>query len=216
MTRSIRKFPFTEALQAALDEVSAEEGQVRARLDELEVERRGLELALRRHLGENVTVTAVEKGSTTHWTIDGPDVAPDVAAAAAREVESAGLADVEHSGTMTDTVAQILQHADRPLSPKDIVIELAALGIPQENTTAVRGAISYLKRQERVYALGRGAWVMPGSPYDQHKRGDDMFSQVEDTAPTDAETPAADAAGVSVSDELAQEEGVKQGPVAAG
>jgi hypothetical protein len=199
------------------------------------MERRGLELALRRYTGQNVRVSFEDNGSTTTWSIDEPTPASDASAPglsseqasrAAEELEDAAQRDAAqevHRGdveqpaaaTMTDTVADILRQADRPLSPKDVVAALESMGIPQENTVQVRGTLGYLNRKGQLRQLGRGAWILKGGPLD---RAEDTLPVGVTGSVTGAETPAATLAeGVSENEELAQEEGEEQQyPVAAG
>lgn len=226
----VKRLPYTEALQAALEAVTHDERTVhaqiveaQARLAELQVERRGLELSLRRYASD-VTVTAVQSGSTTHWSIDDETTTTEEQTAERAgeltEVEAAEAAENPDSenrqpaaGTMTDIVADILRQATGPIGPQEVAIELKKLGMPQEDTVQVRGTLGYLNRKGLLRKLGRGQWVLRGSQADRVAPEDDIFGDIhvptDEDVPTSTETSTADA--VEVSGEVpSQEEGGRQ------
>jgi len=195
-----RPQPLAKAFEAALVLLDEEQAALQQRLTELHAERQVLQQALARARNQPPSPWV------TVWNVtDDGKLIPErtEVPAIGGPAEEVGDSD----GTFTELVADVLAQADRPLSPKDITDRLIEEGISQDGTTQVRGAISYLKRQDRVYAIGRGQWIMLGSPYDLHKRGD-MADQAE--LPTDTETPTADAIGVSGDEDPSLEEGGRQ------
>jgi hypothetical protein len=209
MAGRIEHVDFVETLKAALDTVTAEETSIRSRLDDLQTERRGLELALRRYTIQEPLVSGSYAAGTKMASVDDLDTTTEEQAAErvgevaeAEEAEEAERPDPSEvrqpEATMTDTVTEILRQATGPMGPKDVVDALERIGQPQEDSVQVRGTLGYLNRKGLLRKLGRGAWVLKGSPADRAHQDDDIFADVD--VPRDAETPTADAAGVSVNE----------------
>ncbi len=155
----------TGVVRALLAGVQRAIAETEARLSDLRVEERGLMLTARRlgvpldDVPPPLGNASVEEATVTSRSAVGPmfsgsgALAPGLGTGATR---------------MTDLVEEVLRRAERPLSPKDIAERLTALGHPQENTEAVRGALAYLKRRKppRARDIARSKWVLPGGSHD--------------------------------------------------
>jgi len=206
MVRKVKRpqTPLVGAFEGALGLLDAEESGLKRRMTEIQSERKVLEAAIARARNQPPSPWV------THWNVtDGGELQAEHADVkfevypAPSDVNIV-FEDVAEDGTFTDMVVSVLERATGPMSPKDIADVLARAGFPQEDTTKVRGAISYLSRQGRVYARRRGAWVLKGSPADQ---ADEQDQVMVDLVPEDTETPTADAEGVSEGDETTPQEG---------
>jgi hypothetical protein len=162
--------------------IETEIARLNARHAELQDERRGLQLAIRRHGGD---VPDAQSAAT---------LVAELNRLAKAEITASGFGE-QSEASMTETVARILEQSKVPLGAKEIVQLLAAAGWTLEGTTSVRGALSYLNRHGRLRRLHRGAWVMKDSPADRAHQEDDIFAEMD--VPEDAETPAVAAAEVS-------------------
>lgn len=206
MAGRIEPVDFVEALEAALATVTDEETSIRARLDELQMERRGLELALRRYripvqqpapvmsgsYAQHTGIGSVDDLTTTAEEQTAERAGELAEAEAAEEAERLDPADFRQpEATMTDLVTEILRSAERPIGPKDVVAILNTMGMPQESTTQVRGTIGYLNRKGQLRQISRGAWVLKGGPLD---RTDNYIPVTPTGTLTDAETPTAESA----------------------
>ena len=157
------------ALRGLLADVEREEAQLQARLEEVRLERRGLELALRRQQGGDASPPlAGLPPPDEEVSLPLPD-APQPAGDWARL-------------NQTEAVAKVLAEATTPLSAREVADRLAAVGMPQDNTDAVRGGLAYLKRKGRATFHSRGQWVL-----------------VDETATTNADAPVAAEASDAVS-----------------
>jgi hypothetical protein len=67
----------------------------------------------------------------------------------------------------TEAVERVLSEADQPLGPTEIMERLEAVGLPQRDTEAVRGALAWMKRKGSAKALARSRWVLVGGRVDQ-------------------------------------------------
>jgi hypothetical protein len=67
----------------------------------------------------------------------------------------------------TEAVERVLSEADQPLGPTEIMERLEAVGLPQRDTEAVRGALAWLKRKGTAKTLARSQWVLAGGRVDQ-------------------------------------------------
>jgi hypothetical protein len=149
----------TEALEAALAEVKAAIPQAQAEAErtarhvaELLEEERGLQLALaRRAASDGATTTAGTEGVDA--ALDEPPTEP-----AAPEVAPAEPPGDWASLNHQDAVLRVLTEARRPLSPKDIVRALRAVG-RSDSGDQVRAALNALKRIGRASLTGRAQWV---------------------------------------------------------
>jgi hypothetical protein len=150
----------TEALEAALAEVKAAIPQAQAEAErtarhvaELLDEERGLQLALARR-------AASDGAATTTAGTEGVDAALDELPTepAAPEVAPAEPHGDWASLNHQDAVLRVLTEARRPLSPKDIVRALRAVG-RSDSGDQVRAALNALKRQRRASLTGRAQWA---------------------------------------------------------
>jgi hypothetical protein len=149
----------TEALEAALAEVQAAIPGAQAKAEkaarhvaELLDEERGLQLALARR-------TAPAGASTTVSTVGvDPVLVTPPTEPAAPEVAPAEPHGDWASLSHMDAALRALTEAKRPLSPKDIVRALRAVGRSDSNDQ-VRAALAALKRRGRVSLPARAQWV---------------------------------------------------------
>ncbi|MGH8823521.1 MAG: hypothetical protein ACRDVN_03470 [Jiangellaceae bacterium] len=108
-----------EALRLAAEEVES-----------LEVEHRGLTLAVARHRGDSPPPMVGESEQAT-WL---------------------GM-------TRADAVEAMLTKEDRPIGPAELSRLLVAKGRRNDKPNYVAAALDYLKRRGRVESLGVGQWV---------------------------------------------------------
>jgi hypothetical protein len=148
-----------EALEAALAEVKAAIPQAQAEAErtarhvaELLEEERGLQLALaRRGPSAGATATVGTEG------VDAVPVEPPPEPAVPEVAEAEPHGDWAPLNHM-DAVLRALVEARRPLSPKEIVRALRAVG-RSDSGDQVRAALNALKRQRRASLTGRAQWV---------------------------------------------------------
>jgi hypothetical protein len=139
-------------VKAAIPEAQAEAERTARRVAELLDEERGLQLALARR--------APSAGATTTVGTDGVDavlVEPPMEPAAPEVPLAEQHGDWAPLNHM-DAVLRVLVEARRPLSPKDIVRALRAVG-RSDSSDQVRAALNALKRQRRAALMGRAQWA---------------------------------------------------------
>jgi hypothetical protein len=139
-------------LREALQEAVTQERRLRAKRDEidkeladLEVEVRGLRMAVERysHAAPNQDRLPIEVSAVL---MNGDLL----------------------QAPRTDAVRVVLQPATSPMRPTEIVSQLHELG-RDDDYAAVSAALAYLHRVDRVHSVGRGQWVWGPS---QRDRGD--------------------------------------------
>ncbi len=191
-----------------IEQIGVEADHLRAQLDDLETEQRGLELTLARIPG------ALQHRSRRTINIPRRPVAQQPSEEGELELETPPVVEVTEypPGALqfqnmghTEAITKVLEKAERLMSPADILSELQAAGYQIEDSDPIRGALAYLKRKKRADLARRGAWYLVGSPAHQaFERDGDLLSETDSVSTTgnltDAETPTADAAGVSVSE----------------
>lgn len=158
----------------ALKEAAHQLDQLRERVDALQLERRGLELALARHRGEPVS-----------------DAASDH-----RENEWLPL-------PRTEAILQVMARTDEPMAPVEITRQLKQFG-RSDSGHAVSAALSYLHREDRVQSLGRGQWVLVAPALRPFHLEETNGSDVVDSngsAPHAEKPPSTDLAIASVATE---------------
>lgn len=154
----------TKALEAALAEVQAAIPAAKAEAEKaarhvaaLLDEERGLQLALaRRTTPAGVSTTVKTVG------VDAVLVAPPTEPAAPEVAPAEPHGDWAALNHMV-AVLRALTEAKRPLSPKDIVRGLRAVG-RSDNNDQVRAALAALKRKGRASLVGRAQWVATVEP----------------------------------------------------
>ena len=161
-TTETRGMDITKALEAALAEVKAAipvaqtEAEKAARhVAALLDEERGLQLALARR----TTPAAVTNTNTTVRTggVDAVLIAPPAEAPAPEAAPAKPPGDWASLNHM-EAALRALNEAKRPLSPKDIVRALRAVGRSDSNDQ-VRAALAALKRRGHVSLQARAQWV---------------------------------------------------------
>lgn len=123
------------ALETARAEREAAEGQlheVEAKIESLDIEITGLEMAFARHNGKAEPSSGLSPSEARKWK----------------------------RMHRTDAIIRVLTEAGEPMGPRDITDVLLSVG-RKDQRKLVAAAIQYLKRERRVHWLGRGQWV-PG------------------------------------------------------
>jgi len=160
-----------DVLRALLTDVNIRAAEVEAKLADLHLERRGLELSLARLTAEGVE----DDRSVEPRQARGDHAALPSTRQVPEEWQSLGK---------TAAVKRVLEEATKPLGPAEIVATLDSVGLPQEASESVRGALAYLKRKGEAIFVGRSQWVLVGVA--MHQR----LQREEAEPPTDTETPA--------------------------
>jgi hypothetical protein len=125
--------------EAALAAAEQELAELTERIDALRLEKRGLELFVARHRGDQPR----EAG----WDgIKTKPVHPWVPLA------------------RTDAILEALETVAEPLSPGAITDMLTEKGRTGDTPKNVSAALSYLQTQDKVRSLGRGRWVLAKTP----------------------------------------------------
>lgn len=180
----------TTLLEGLITDLDREEEVLNARLEELRMERSGLNLALRRAQKSTPTGPTVFSAPAVHYTAAQPTA--EVLTTPTNPVVNTTTHDVDVQADMwaglnqAQMVTKILEEADRPLSNQDVARRLAELGRPQETRDAVRGTLGYLKRTGKANFAGRGQWYLIGSFV--HRTIIEPAQDVD--FPENAETPA--------------------------
>ncbi len=160
-----------EVIRALLADVNVRVTETEAKLADLHLERRGLELSLAR-----LTAETVEDDKIVEWRAAGDDhAALHSTHQVPEEWQALGK---------TAAVKRVLEEATEPLGPADVVARLNSVGLPQEDSESVRGALAYMKRKREATFVGRSQWVLVGGAV--HQR----IQREAEGHPTDTETPA--------------------------
>jgi DNA repair exonuclease SbcCD ATPase subunit len=127
-----------EALEAALERqrrLQHDREALDEQLADLEIEVRGLRMALERHLGrEDIERTVAERATRLKTALDSQRV------------------------SRTDAILGVLRRAGRPMSPTEIREALHELG-REDEYNAVSAALAHLAKSERAQSIGRAQWV---------------------------------------------------------
>ncbi|MBV8542833.1 MAG: hypothetical protein JO364_08130 [Pseudonocardiales bacterium] len=164
-------------IRALLAEVNSRTAEIEAKLADLQVERRGLELSLARLTAEvaaedDRSVAQSQQINSEAFPRQSPELSP-------RE-EGWPLG-------MTAAVGRVLEDATKPLAPADIVNTLNSVGLRQEDSESVRGALSYLRRRGKAIAVGRSQWVLVnGAVHQRLQRERKADATYVETAPVEA------------------------------
>ncbi len=144
---SVTKWPYVDyhdamqiagALEAALADAVARAEALARQLEEVEAERRGLELALARHR----RVLPDDQAST----------------ALSGEPNAASPRGPWSKLTIADAVVRVLVEADQPLSPSQIVERLGDRG-RTENNEQVRAGLAYARKRGIAVPVSRARWT---------------------------------------------------------
>ena len=124
-------------LKAALEEaLAAKEAaefrhdEVEAEISSLEVEIKGLQLAVVRRSGEQPSENRVSPREAKRW----------------------------RERTRTDAIMAVLEESEGPLGPVDITDILRGVG-RDDLRDYVAASLAYLQKQRRVHRIGRAQWV---------------------------------------------------------
>lgn len=170
-----------EVIRTLLADVNSRATKIEAELNDLLVERRGLELSLARLTAE----AAAEddgKRDPQDVQISDPAAPPDQMPRFLSHEEE------WHLLGKTAAVKRVLAEAAEPLGPSDVMAVLESVGLPQEDSEVVRGALAYLKRKGEATSVGRSQWVLIGGAVHQRLQQEgDLTSQDADAASADTE-----------------------------
>ncbi len=154
-----------QALQSLLAVVETKVNATEAALAELHNRQRVLEQMLAEEIGNvPANVPATPRGDRSETaTVTFPPSEPSVHPSTPEQRRTLGRRVLGK----TELVERVLSEADRPLGPTEIMARLEAVGLPQRDTEAVRGALAWLKRKGSAKTLARSQWVLVGGRVDQ-------------------------------------------------
>jgi hypothetical protein len=169
-----------EVIRGLLADVNSRAAKIEAELNDLRVEQRGLELSLAR-----LTAEAAEnddRRDAQHAQVSDPTAFPK---------QMPRFLPQEEEWRMlgkTAAVKRVLAEATEPLGPADVMAVLESVGLPQEDSEPVRGALAYLKRKGEATWIGRSQWVLVGGAVHQRLRQEgELTSQDTNHGPRAAE-----------------------------
>jgi len=168
-----------DVLRALLADVSIRAAEVEAQLADLHVERRGLELSLARLTAEGVEddrSVEARQARGDHAALPSTRQVPE-------EWQSLGK---------TAAVKRVLEEATKPLGPAEIVATLDSVGLQQEDSESVRGALAYMKRKGEAIFVGRSQWVLVDGAVHQRLQREEAGN------PTDTDAASDDTEAASV------------------